>query len=96
MKFLAKFALEVYKCLALNIGFGKHCSYSELANLSGHTGASRAVGTALKKNPLSIIVPCHRVIKKSGNIGKYGGKEDSCKKWLINYENQISHEKNPK
>lgn len=93
MIFLAKFALDVYNCLASNIGFGKHCSYSELAILSGHTGASRAVGTAMKNNPLSIIVPCHRVIQKSGNVGKYGGKEDSCKKWLLSYESKVYHGK---
>lgn len=56
-----------------NIPYGKTWSYSELAINSGHSKAVRAVGTVCKNNPLPLIIPCHRVIKKSGDIGYFNG-----------------------
>ena len=55
------------------VGYGETLSYGELALLSGSPGASRAVGTVMSKNPLPIVVPCHRVISASGKIGGYTG-----------------------
>lgn len=54
------------------VGFGETISYGELASKSGHAGAARAVGNALNRNPLLILVPCHRVIAADGTIGGFG------------------------
>jgi methylated-DNA-[protein]-cysteine S-methyltransferase len=56
-----------------NIPYGKTWSYSELAINSSHSKAVRAVGTVCKNNPLPLIIPCHRVIKKSGDVGYFNG-----------------------
>jgi methylated-DNA-[protein]-cysteine S-methyltransferase len=56
-----------------NIPFGQYVSYGELAVRIGHPKAFRAVGGALGRNPIPIIVPCHRVMAGSGKIGGYTG-----------------------
>lgn len=53
---------------------GEITTYGELAGEIGHPGAARATGTALGRNPIPIIVPCHRVLPGSGGIGGYGGE----------------------
>ena len=58
---------------AFSVPFGETASYSEIARLSGHEGAHRAAGTALGKNPVMIVVPCHRIIKSNGDIGGFSG-----------------------
>ena len=55
----------------LNIPWGQQCSYGELANAIGHAGAARAVGVALAHNPISILLPCHRVISKNEKLTGY-------------------------
>ncbi|NLY08574.1 MAG: methylated-DNA--[protein]-cysteine S-methyltransferase [Tissierellia bacterium] len=55
----------------LNIPWGKTISYSEIANNIGHNKAYRAVGTAVGENPVPIIIPCHRVIRKDGKLGGF-------------------------
>ena len=55
----------------LKINHGRTISYSEVANLISYPKAVRAVASAVGKNPISIIVPCHRVIRKNGAIGDY-------------------------
>lgn len=55
------------------IPFGETRSYSQIADQVGSPAASRAVGLANGRNPISIIVPCHRVIGASGNLTGYGG-----------------------
>ncbi|WP_329041738.1 methylated-DNA--[protein]-cysteine S-methyltransferase [Streptomyces sp. NBC_00178] len=55
------------------IPYGETRSYGELADILGKPGASRAVGLANGKNPVGIIVPCHRVIGASGSLTGYGG-----------------------
>jgi methylated-DNA-[protein]-cysteine S-methyltransferase len=57
----------------LQIPFGSTISYGELARRLGDPRASRAVGTANGRNPISIIVPCHRVIGANGKLTGYGG-----------------------
>ena len=57
-------------------------SYGELAKRIGNPNASRAVGMANGKNPISIIVPCHRVIGKDGSLTGFGGGLDVKKKLL--------------
>jgi methylated-DNA-[protein]-cysteine S-methyltransferase len=59
-----------------NIPFGQTWSYGELARRIGQPTASRAVGLANGKNPISVIVPCHRVIGASGKLVGYGGGLD--------------------
>lgn len=50
------------------IPYGQTCTYGEMASRIGFPGAARAVGAALSKNPLPIVVPCHRVIGKNGKL----------------------------
>lgn len=55
------------------IEYGKTATYSEIARAIGKEKAVRAVGTACKKNPIAIIVPCHRVIGKNGSLTGFAG-----------------------
>ena len=58
------------------IGYGATASYAALAALAGNPGAVRAAGTACARNPLPVVVPCHRVVRSDGKIGNYlGGTE---------------------
>lgn len=57
----------------VNIPYGKTVSYGELATQLGRPGASRAVGTANNRNPLPIVIPCHRVIGADGKLTGYSG-----------------------
>ena len=67
------------------IPYGETISYAEQAKRLGNAKASRAVGTANSKNPISIIVPCHRVIAKSGSLAGFGGGLHN-KKFLLELE----------
>jgi methylated-DNA-[protein]-cysteine S-methyltransferase len=67
------------------IPFGASISYGELARRLGKPAASRAVGRANGQNPISIIVPCHRVIGANGTLTGYGGGIER-KKWLLEHE----------
>jgi methylated-DNA-[protein]-cysteine S-methyltransferase len=78
------FQKQVWQGL-LTIPFGTTISYAELAARIGRPGASRAVGAANGKNPIGIIVPCHRVIGADGTLTGYGGGLDR-KEWLITHE----------
>jgi methylated-DNA-[protein]-cysteine S-methyltransferase len=66
------FQLSVWKTL-LEIPYGSTTTYSELAAAIGRPSACRAVGAANGRNPLAVIVPCHRVIGASGALTGYGG-----------------------
>ncbi len=69
------------------VDFGKVVSYSKLAAMCGSPKAQQAVGQAMRKNPIIIIVPCHRVILSSGQQGNYsGGHKNSLKAWLLRHE----------
>jgi len=57
----------------LRIPFGKTCSYEDLAREIGAPGAQRAVGRANGQNRIGIVIPCHRVVNKGGQLGGYGG-----------------------
>lgn len=67
------------------IPYGETRSYGELAEALGNVGASRAVGLANGKNPIGIIVPCHRVVGANGGLTGYGGGLDR-KKRLLDFE----------
>lgn len=71
------------------IPFGETISYLTLAKQLGDPKCIRAAGTANGKNPISIIIPCHRVIGTNGKMIGYGGGLWR-KKWLLNYENSFS------
>ena len=58
------------------IGYGRTASYAAVAALAGNPKAVRAVGTACATNPLPVIVPCHRVVRSDGSIGRYVGGTD--------------------
>ncbi|MDD4242001.1 MAG: MGMT family protein, partial [Smithellaceae bacterium] len=60
-------------------------TYSGLAKRAGHPGAARAVGTVMANNPFPIIVPCHRVVRADGSIGRFGGGS-AMKKELLEKE----------
>ncbi len=78
------FQNRVWKALAA-IPYGETRTYAELARQIGHPQAVRAVGTANGKNPLAIVVPCHRVIGSNGKLtGFAGGLEN--KAWLLDSE----------
>jgi methylated-DNA-[protein]-cysteine S-methyltransferase len=78
------FQKKVWEAL-LNIPFGKTKSYGDLAKQLGDLKAVRAVGGALNKNPVSIIVPCHRVIGASGDLTGFAGGL-SNKNYLLKLE----------
>lgn len=67
------------------IPYGETISYGELARWVGNPKASRAVGLANGRNPVAIIVPCHRVIGANGSLTGYGGGLDR-KVWLLEHE----------
>ena len=67
------------------IPFGETRSYLGVAEKIGKPGAARAVGQALGRNPLLIIVPCHRVVASGGGLGGFGGGLD-MKRWLLEME----------
>lgn len=67
---------------------GVTISYAELARRLGDTKATRAVGTANGRNPIAIVVPCHRVIGADGSLTGYGGGVDR-KRWLLVHEGAL-------
>lgn len=68
-----------------DIEWGETMSYGEVAVLAGHPGAARAVGTACRLTPFSIIVPVHRVVRSDGSIGQYGAHPER-KRFLLDLE----------
>jgi methylated-DNA-[protein]-cysteine S-methyltransferase len=69
----------------LEIPYAKTISYAEQARRMGRPGASRAVGSANGRNPIAIVVPCHRVIGSNGTLTGYGGGLE-LKEWLLQHE----------
>lgn len=84
------FQQKVWKEL-LKIHFGKTCSYLELSKKLGDVKAIRAVAAANGKNPLWIVVPCHRVIGSDGSLTGYAGGLWR-KKWLLDHENPVKQQ----
>jgi len=73
----------------MRIPYGETISYGELARRVGQPAAARAVGSANGRNPISIVVPCHRVIGASGKLTGYGGGLPR-KVWLLEHERDAS------
>lgn len=74
----------------VKIGFGKTLAYIDIANLLGDPKLIRAAASANGKNPIAIIIPCHRVIGKNGSLTGYAGGLHR-KKWLIDHENRLAN-----
>lgn len=81
------FQMKVWRGLQ-QIPFGETWSYLDLAKKIGKPKAVRAVGMANSKNPISILVPCHRVIGANGTLTGYGGGLEN-KKWLLEHEGAL-------
>ena len=81
------FQLAVWDALR-TVGYGETASYVEIARRIGRPTASRAVGAANGRNPISLIVPCHRVIGASGRLVGYGWGVDR-KRWLLDHELRV-------
>jgi methylated-DNA-[protein]-cysteine S-methyltransferase len=79
-----EFQRRVWAALC-EIPYGETISYGELAGWVGNPKASRAVGLANGRNPVAIVVPCHRVIGADGSLTGYGGGLDR-KVWLLEHE----------
>jgi O-6-methylguanine DNA methyltransferase len=83
------FQQSVFEAL-LNIPYGETRSYEEIAIAIGRPKAFRAVGQACKKNPIGIVVPCHRVIGKDHSLTGYSGKDYiHIKEKLLNIEKNL-------
>lgn len=82
------FQEKVWRALS-DIPYGETRSYEEIARAVGRPRACRAVGMANNKNPISIIIPCHRVIGKNGSLIGYGGGLE-MKERLLNLEKRCS------
>ena len=78
------FQREVWAMLR-ELPHGRTCSYATLARMLGRPRAVRAVGSANARNPLSIIVPCHRVLGSKGDLSGYAGGL-ARKRWLLEHE----------
>ena len=78
------FQIDVWNALDA-IPFGETQSYGELADTLGKPGAARAVGAATGRNPVSIIIPCHRLVGSSGKLTGFAGGIDA-KRWLLQHE----------
>ncbi len=81
-----EFQLAAWLALQM-IPYGKTVSYKAIAEQIGRPKAMRAVGMANNRNPIAIIVPCHRVIGANGQLVGYGGGLD-MKQWLLTHEQQ--------
>ncbi len=83
-----EFQQRVWRELS-NIPYGAVRSYKEIAERIGRPKAVRAGALANGANPLSLVIPCHRVIRTGGEIGGYGGKVER-KEWLLAFEKKRS------
>jgi methylated-DNA-[protein]-cysteine S-methyltransferase len=84
----APFRRRVLETLHDTVGRGDTVTYGALARRAGNPKAARAVGTACARNPVPIVVPCHRVLPGSGGIGAYGGGPER-KRALLELEGAI-------
>ena len=81
---LGSFQRAVYEAL-MSIPPGEVVSYGELAEMAGYPRAARAVGNAMAANPIPLVVPCHRVIRSDGTMGRYGN-DPTWKERLLLHE----------
>lgn len=81
------FQIEVWKAL-LQIPYRHTASYQEIAAIAGHPSATRAAASAIGRNPIDIVIPCHRVIRKDGQLGHYHWGPE-LKRRILDWENGI-------
>ncbi len=81
------FQLRVWDALR-RVPYGSTASYSDIARMIGAPSAARAVGNANNKNPIALIIPCHRIIHADGSLGGYGGGEH-IKEYLLAHETAV-------
>ena len=72
----------------LQVPFGSTVTYGQLAEITGNPKAARAVGSAMRTNPIVIIIPCHRVLPAGGKLGNYSAGGPANKDWLLTFEKQ--------
>lgn len=84
------FQMRVWENL-LHLPYATTCTYAELADSTGHAQSVRAVANAIGANPLSIIVPCHRVVASGGRMGGYAGGTEA-KRFLIDMEHDYAYQ----
>ncbi|MHA2039441.1 MAG: methylated-DNA--[protein]-cysteine S-methyltransferase, partial [Promethearchaeota archaeon] len=84
-KFPTEFSLRVIKKL-VNLNRGEITTYSDIGTMID-SKAYRAIGNILRKNPLPLIIPCHRVLRKNGEIGGFMGESD--KSWQQNLKKSL-------
>jgi methylated-DNA-[protein]-cysteine S-methyltransferase len=75
---------------ACDIPYGETASYGEVAVMAGRPRAARAVGTACRTTPFSLVVPVHRVVRADGTLGEYGSRPET-KRFLVDLERQFAH-----
>ena len=80
------FQVKVWRSLA-DILYGTTASYAEQADRLGAPKAVRAVGSANGRNPISIVLPCHRVVASNGSLAGFAGGLDA-KRWLLDFESR--------
>lgn len=88
------FQQRVWQALS-QLPFGHTCSYADIATQIANPKAVRAVGAANGKNPIAIVVPCHRVIGANGTLTGYAGGLEN-KAWLLAHEHKFSAALRPK
>ncbi len=82
------FRREALETLVREVPWGEVVSYGELAALAGRPRAARAVGSAMRNNPIPFVIPCHRVVAAGNRIGGYGGGRNAVglKRELLAHE----------
>jgi len=86
---MTEFQQQILKIVQL-LPMGSTITYGEIADQIENPNASRAVGQVLRRNPIPIIIPCHRVISSDGTLGGYGGVIGSQRKIaLLKHEGVI-------
>ena len=87
---LTDFRKHISLTLQKKVRFGELTTYRDLAKSARKSGASRAVGSTMAKNPWPLLVPCHRVLKSDGSLGNYSAADGiKTKAWLLNHEKQL-------
>lgn len=86
---LGAFQGEVLREVA-RVPRGSVVTYAEVAERIGRPRAFRAVGTALGRNPVPLLIPCHRVLRAGGQLGEYSGGGPGTKRWLLELEGAVA------
>ncbi len=83
-----EFERKVWRALQ-RVRPGTTVTYGELAQSAGYPGAARAVGGACGRNPIAVVIPCHRVVGANGSLTGYGGGMER-KRWLLDHEGTLA------